>query len=730
MGGLVQQVSTSEGLYDLLFEISSEHRHMILLLLQKKAMRITDIAKEVALNNPEIRRHISRLRDVDLIQRDVEGFYHPTPFGEIILKQLRELEFTSRHRKYLAFHSSADLPLDFIRRISDLSESTFTADIMDFLYKIETIIKEAEEYVWFNVDQFPVTALSSIIEALGRGVEFRIVEQDNQKASPHLVLQAPDEVQALRRARSTPLIEQRTSDKAYVILYLSEKSCAIAFPDVEGEFDYRGFTSKDERSLKWCGDLFQHYWKKAEQRVYYSPTEYVTPTRIPMQTEETRRGIVVEGRDDSRVDAQAVQDAVSKYDTVTLKGTFNFGSSSVQISRSVVIRGEGRENDIPSTTIYKKGWRFPFTEFDSVFKIDGEGADVTLENLRFTDFNHICIWGVQCSSLNVKDNRITLMTGYGRGMTYGAFGDVVIGIWIRGSELGVFKGRVTIEGNYLDFARGGAFGGFLTRGGLEEDPEYRPDLFNHEYYMGFGIAVHQASGALNIESNVVRNANARGIAITGSLPSAYVRVRRNSILSDVYGSYPFSSPEAGAGILTQSAWGFPSPGFYVEIEENTIKLDRLNHCGIRVLGPVMDREGAGKLRGGVIRNNRIRLKDGFEGIHVRKCDDFEVADNTISGEAYYGIRISGRRRSGELELTALDNLVEGNDMVKLRVRDADEYSDNHADGRMFSGSTRGSNTAHVWLGKFSKNNTVKVKKTETVIDEGEENTIIHEAGGE
>jgi predicted transcriptional regulator len=719
-------LSASERLYDLFFELSNEHRHGILLLLQEKAMRITDIAKEMDLNNPEIRRHISRLRDVRLIQRDVEGFYHLTSFGEVVLRQLRELEFTSRHREYFTSHSLVDLPLDFIRRIGDLGESTLTADIMEFLYKIEAVIREAEEYVWFNVDQYPVTALSSIIEALGSGVEFRTVEQENQTTSPHLVLQAPDEIQALSRARSTPLIEQRTSARAEVILYLSEKSCALAFPDVEGEFDYRGFTATDERALRWCRDLFQYYWGAAERRVYTSPTEYVTPTRMSMPPEKVRRGVVVEGRDNSRVDAQAVQDAVDKYDDVTLRGTFNLGSSSVQISRSVVIRGEGREDDIPSTTIYKKGWRFPFTEFDSVFRVDGEGADVTIENIRFTDFNHICIWGAQCGSLNVKDNRITLMTGYGRGMSYGAFGDVVIGIWIRGSEPSVFRGRVTIEGNHLDFARGGAFGGFLTRGGLEEDPEYRPDLFNHEYYMGFGIAVHQAAGAVNIENNVVRNSNARGIAITGSLPSADVRIRRNIIESDVYGSYPFSSPEAGAGILAQSAWGFPSPGFNVEIEENTIQLERLNYCGIRVLGPVMDREGADKLRGGIIRNNRIRLKDGYEGIHVRKCDDFEVADNSISGEAYYGIRISGRRSSGELDLRALNNLVEGNDMGGLRVRDADDYSNAHVDRFMFAGSPVESTPAHVWLDKFSKNNTVKVKPDETVINEGEENKIIHE----
>ena len=94
-GGLISQVSSSEGFYDLLFELSNEHRHWILLLLQKKAMRITDIAKELNRNNPEIRRHISRLQDVGLIQRDVEGYYHLTPYGETSLLLFQEFEFLS-----------------------------------------------------------------------------------------------------------------------------------------------------------------------------------------------------------------------------------------------------------------------------------------------------------------------------------------------------------------------------------------------------------------------------------------------------------------------------------------------------------------------------------------------------------------------------------------------------------------------------------------------------------
>ena len=719
-------MSMFEEFYNLLFEISNEYRHGILLLLQKKALRLTDITKEMDLNNPEIRRHISRLRDVGLIQRDVEGFFHLTPFGELVLKQLKELEFTSQHREYFKFHSLANLPSNFISQLSDLSESTLTTDIMSFMYSIETVIKEAEKYVWFNVDQYPVTTLASIVKALERGVEFKTIENEETITGPHLIFQASDEAQTLSRLRSTPLIEQKTSTRVDVILYLSEKRCVIAFPDVNGKFDYRGFTATDERALKWCRDLFLHYWEDAEQKVYVSPTEHVRPKRTKLPIEETRRSIIVDGHNDSRVDVQAVQDAVNYYDEVNLRGVFNFGSSMVQISKSVIIKGVGRNNDTPSTIIYKQGWRFPFTEADAVFKVDGEDADVTIENIHFTDFNHTCILGIQCDNLNVKNNRITLMTGYGRGRSFGAFGDVVIGIMVWGSDLDVFKGKVTIEGNYIDLARGGAFGGFLTRGGIENDPEYRPDLLNHEYFMSFGITVHRSSKIVNVENNVIRNANARGIAATCNLPSADVQIKNKTIISDVYGSYPFSSPEAGAGILAQSAWGFPSPGFNIDIEGNTVKFDKLNYSGIIILGPVTDREGAEKLSSGTIRKNHVYLKEGYEGIHVRKCDDFDVTDNTISGEAYYGIRISGRNRSGKFDLRALNNVVEGNDMKDLRIRDPDEYSNNHADGRMFATSQPGSVTAHVWLNINTSGNTVKVSNKETVIDQGKENIIQHE----
>jgi hypothetical protein len=570
------------------------------------------------------------------------------------------------------------------------------------------------------VDQFPLNSLSTIAKAIDGGIKIRVVELRERILNPDLDAMTSEETQALSRTRHTPLVEERMVDGVGVYLFVSDKRCVVAFPTTDDQFDFKGFTSTDASSLRWCRELFLHYWEEAENRTVV-PITQIKRGRMSREQGSSERVVVV-GRELPEIDAQAVQDAVDNYDEVVLSGTFNFGPSFVRVSKSVIIRGEGQEGDTPKTTIYKKGWAFPFTEFDCVFKLDGEDANVTIENIQFTDFNHTCIWGYRCNDMNIRNNRITLATGYGRGMMFGDFGDVVIGVFIW-PEPGIFKGRVTIEGNYIDFARGGASGGFLARGGQEENPEYRPNLFNHEYYMGFGIAVHGISGKVNIENNVVRNTNARGIAATCNLASADVRIKHNTITSDLYGSYPFSSPEAGAGILAQSAWGFPTPGFNVEIEENTIRFDKLNYSGIIVLGPVTDREGSDKLRDGVIHGNSIHLKDGYEGIHVRKCDYFDVSRNTIIGDAYYGIRVSGRRKSGEIDLRSLHNTIGGNDLRNLRIKENDGYSNNHANGRMFSVSPGSSPTAHVWLDKNSVNNVIILGRDESVIDEGADNEI-------
>lgn len=49
------------------------------------------------------------------------------------------------------------------------------------------------------------------------------------------------------------MLEMRMLDEIDVFLWMSEKEVAVvSFPTLEGNFDYKGFTSRDEGAIRWC----------------------------------------------------------------------------------------------------------------------------------------------------------------------------------------------------------------------------------------------------------------------------------------------------------------------------------------------------------------------------------------------------------------------------------------------------------------------------------------------
>jgi parallel beta-helix repeat protein len=711
-------VSKVDGLYDLLFELSNKNRHLILLLLRTKKMRITDIAREMDLNNPEIRRHVSRLQEINLIERDVEGYYSLTPFGKASLIFFQEVEFLSKNSEYFKSHRIMQLPLPFLKQIGKLNDTNVISNPLDFIRHTQNLLKESEKQVCLLVEQFPMNLLPNVVEAIDRGVEIKIIESKEQVLDPDLSKLTSEESKALYKTRSTPLYERRRIEEISLQFFLSESNCIICFPVKDDHYDYTGFQCSDDASLEWCTDLFDYYWDQATLRVQRK----IEPLIKRGYSVSVKEQVTVTGLNDPELDAQAVQDAVDNYKSVILRGKFNFGNSSISLSNSVVIRGEEREGEIPLTSIYKNGWSFPFQQFTSIFEVDEDDLDVTIENLSFTDFNCSCILQRvnTINSMKILNNRITVPTGYGRGITYGSFGEWLQGILIQN----VGKGGVLVKGNYIDLASWGMWRGSLNRGGLEENPEYRPNLINHEYFVGFGIAVNDCSGKVEIKNNVVKNVNGRGIALSQHYETAEVFIQDNLVESDVYGSYPFSSRESSAGILAQTGYGDKNlPSYYICIENNTIRLNKINSSGIVALGPVS--EGSEKLHGGLIRNNFIYLKNGYEGIHLRKCDEFRVLGNMISGNAYYGIRISGHRKFGDLDMSSTKNQVKDNNLDKLKIKETDDYVSNHSDGKMFASSLSDlqTQTMHIWLDQYTRNNEIYMRENEILLDEGENNII-------
>jgi predicted transcriptional regulator len=715
-------MSSPTDFHSLLFEMSNEIRYEILLSLLNTPKRVSELTKEFSLTTTEIRRHIHRITHVQLIERDTDGYYRLTSYGEMIIILLQEFEFTSKYVEYFASHSFSQLPEEFLKRIGDLRHSALIENVFEFIRLSETTIKEANKSVDLIVDAFPLNYINSINRALDDGIRFRILEPAESAFKTDYQDLGDDDYTSLSRARRTPLVQQRIIDTSFVYMIISQKTAVITFPNRDGFYDYTGFVSSDKQALKWCQDLYEYLWGSSNQMV-------ISQLRDKQIEEKIGETVFIEGTGDPIIDVKSVQDAVNSYEQVVLSGEFNFGASEINITRSVVLRGEGRENDIPSTKIKKQGWKYPFSTYERLIYIRGKDIEVTVENIHFTDFNNVCILAMEGKSLQINKNRFTLETPLGRGMNWFNWGSQITGIIASGNwEYGSFKGETIIKENYIDFGLFKAQSGFYTRKEVENEPSYRPDIDSHDYTLSYGIIVNRKLGKTIIENNTVKNVNSRGFFVMDNWGSSETIIQNNEVNMSVFGSYPFNENYAGYGICAMGYWEMPEVlgGNKIIIRQNIVRCEKVNFCAVAVIGHAQGREtveGTSKFQDGYITENTIYLSDGAVGVLIDRCDDMIVEDNIVSGKTYYGIQVTGDESLENLDLSSKRNRIIGNNMDDLVINKPDNYSNSKIDNQVFTGNRNQSITSHIWLNRHTENNCVKIDSELNVIDEGKANTI-------
>ena len=261
-------------LYEVLFELSNEIRHEILLELAKKDGTMTRLAEIFEISLTEASRHLSRLSNANLIEKNVDGRYAISPFGAITLRQLKALEFVTKHQEYFTTHTVSRIPSQFVNRLYELEESspnyTKRANIMIVANNVIRIALESTQYVMSLIDEEIMELVlyttpdeetaRFFSDAVERGVHFKGLLPDtfDPKKVPE------DALTLWRRLSRTSNFEYRAVSSVDVFIHGSEKEVSIlAFPDKSGRFDYLGFEAIDHVTLDWCNDVFQYYWNRS-----------------------------------------------------------------------------------------------------------------------------------------------------------------------------------------------------------------------------------------------------------------------------------------------------------------------------------------------------------------------------------------------------------------------------------------------------------------------------------
>jgi predicted transcriptional regulator len=221
----------------LLFDISSSDRLTLLFAIRKENLRLTQLAEKISATIQETSRHLGRLTDAKLIEKNSDGSYTVTSYGRLVLILLSSYNFLSKNKDYFLSHDISFLPQEFIERIGELSLYEYSVNVSNVLRHIEQVISSAKEYIWLMADQAVITG-PSINQAIGnRDVSVNIIIPKSSLTS--------EEYQQIKRLLRDKLELKLVPDENIKIgIAMNEKIAGIAFPDLKGRME--------NRKMGWC----------------------------------------------------------------------------------------------------------------------------------------------------------------------------------------------------------------------------------------------------------------------------------------------------------------------------------------------------------------------------------------------------------------------------------------------------------------------------------------------
>jgi predicted transcriptional regulator len=244
----------------LLFDLSSSDRLTLLFEIRKdESLRLTKLAEKIRATIQETSRHVGRLTEAKLIEKNPDGCYTLTSYGRLVLLLLPSFDFLSKNRDYFLLHDISSLPQEFIERIGELYDHEYAANVSKLLRHTENVINSANEYVWLAADQALIPGPSI---AQGIGSRDLIVRVMIPKSS-----NIPEQYERTKTLLGNKLeLKFLPDENVKVAIAMNEKIAGIAFQDLKGRMDFdSGFISSSNDFHKWCNDVFMFYWNRSKK---------------------------------------------------------------------------------------------------------------------------------------------------------------------------------------------------------------------------------------------------------------------------------------------------------------------------------------------------------------------------------------------------------------------------------------------------------------------------------
>jgi len=247
---------------ELLFELSHSVRYGIMRALAEEPLKLTKLGELVEANNPEVSRHLDRLKKALLVDKDPNGSYFITSFGNIIMSILPFLSFVTDHPRFFLEHDLSRLPPEFMCRLGELESCEMVEGMILNVYRLDEISKESKSRMYTVSNEFVSKIkeehFAAFDQALAGGFNFRYVLQESQLEDKNLM-------KIVDHSGSTQDEHFRVIPKVPLFCTICDDEVMIAFLDKTGKADFSvSFCSTDPGVTRWCEDLLDYLWDRGK----------------------------------------------------------------------------------------------------------------------------------------------------------------------------------------------------------------------------------------------------------------------------------------------------------------------------------------------------------------------------------------------------------------------------------------------------------------------------------
>ncbi|MDQ6723731.1 MAG: transcriptional regulator [Thermoproteota archaeon] len=251
---------------EIFVELASSQRLSIIFTISYQRTKLSSLAKSLNLTIQEVHRNTNRLIDTGLIEKNSEGIFFLTTFGNALLKQLSIFDFLSNNKDYFSDHVLGNIPMKFIQRIGALNGCKSISGIVSIIESWKRLYNESSEFIYGILPQIPLELIQAVIPKIKyEGVKFNYILPQNA-----LVPKMRNDIQkssGYTELLKQGIIERRMMNKIDVAVVLNEKQATVMFPTLKGEIDMNSMfiSNNDIKSNnglfhEWCIDFFRYCW--------------------------------------------------------------------------------------------------------------------------------------------------------------------------------------------------------------------------------------------------------------------------------------------------------------------------------------------------------------------------------------------------------------------------------------------------------------------------------------